>query len=96
MSRGSRAENWKPFEERILIEIISAHTNNSIHNLNVITWQNILCHMNRTRVCDMSQIKKKWQQIQNIFKSVTRLINAGGNKFFKSVEGIDAVEVVII
>ena len=96
MRRGSRAENWKPIEERILVEIISAHTNDSIHNLNAIAWQNILSHMNRTRVCDMDQIKKKWQKIQGSFKSVTRLINAGGNKFFKSVEGVDAVEVVII
>jgi hypothetical protein len=35
MSGCCRAENWKPFEEKVLVEIMVNHTNNSIQNLDV-------------------------------------------------------------
>jgi hypothetical protein len=32
MSGCRRVENWKPFEEKVLVEIMVNHTNNSIQN----------------------------------------------------------------
>jgi hypothetical protein len=57
--KGSRADNWKPMEERILIEILTIRTNGSIQSFNDTVWLKNLAYMNSTRLCDMNYAKKK-------------------------------------
>jgi hypothetical protein len=93
--------NWTPLQQKLLIEfvIIRSKGDKEILKQNSI-WEEILEDITPSitskRECNVDVLKNEWQELKSSCKAITQMIEYSGYKINKIVDGIDAVEAVII
>jgi hypothetical protein len=93
--------DWTRLEEKLLIEFIILRTNGDKQILKQDPiWEEILQDLipsiTSKREYNVEVVKNKWHELKGKCKAITQMIDYGGYKISKIVDGVDVVEVVII